>query len=72
MTKLIVAVGNFAKAPKMHHNYYCYVQQLDVGLARLYGPAVTNTVSLEFLKELGNTEFEGLREKLPLKNNFAR
>jgi hypothetical protein len=55
VTKLIVAVRNFAKAPKMHHRVSCYVKQFNVGLARHHGPAVTNAVSLEFLKELGIT-----------------
>ena len=44
----------------------------SVGLARHHGPAVTNTVTLEFLNELGITEFEGLRENLLLKKSFAR
>jgi hypothetical protein len=48
------------------------VKQFNVGLARHHEPAVANTVSLEFLKELGITEFEGLRESLLLKKNFAR
>jgi hypothetical protein len=45
------------------------VKQFNV---RHPGPPVTNPISLELLKELGITEFEGLRENLLLKKYFAR